>query len=93
MWGGPGPLDGRLKMAPYVATGRSVSTRALATSVNVSKNGHKNLGESTHPIVRTRSMQMVMTLSYEADGTTYVKSPTWDGQRVLWWYASAKSSF
>ena len=80
-------------MAPYVGTGRSVSTRALATSVHVSKNGHNNLGDSTHPIGRTRSMQMVMPLSYEADGTTYLKAPSWDGKRVMRLYESAKTSF
>ena len=56
--------------------GRSVLTRALATSVNVSEKAQKNLGESNHPIGRNRSMQMMIPLSSGTEGTTYVKSPT-----------------
>ena len=63
-------------------TGMSVSTRVLTTSVNVSNKAQKNLGGSTHPIRRTRSMQMIILLSYGADGMTYVKAPTSDGQWV-----------
>ena len=54
---------------------------------------HKNLGESTHPIGRTRLMETMSTSSSGSDETTYVKSPTWDIRRVPRWYASMTSSF
>ena len=79
MWGGPVPVDGRSEMSPQAGMGRYVSTRALAVSVNVSKKAQKNLGESTHPISRTRSIQMIISLLSGTDGMTCVKAPTWDG--------------
>ena len=79
MWDGTGPVDGRSEMFPKVVTGRSVSTRMLATLVNVSDKAHNNLDESTHPIGRTILIQMMMPLSFGVDRMMYVNAPTWDG--------------
>ena len=93
MWDGTGPVDGRSEMFPKVVTGRYVSTRMLATLVNVSDKAHNNLDESTHPIGRTILIQMMMPSLSGANGTAYVKAPTWDGRRAPQWYASVPSSF
>ena len=47
-----------------------MSTSVFATLVRVSKNAQKNLGESTYPIGRTRSMQMMRPSSSGAYGVT-----------------------
>ena len=88
-----GPDEGILEIAPYAGTGSSESTRALATSVSVSENAQKNLGESTHPIGSTRSMHINMPSSPDADGMTYANAPTCAGLTVPQWYASVTSSF
>ena len=62
-------------------------------SVNVYKKENKNLGESTNLIGRTILMQIMMPKSSGANGTTYVKAPSWDNQRVQRWYASITSNF
>ena len=62
--------------------GSSVSTRSFTTSVNVSEKVHNNLGESTHHIVKTILMQIIMQSSSRDDGTIYVNAPRWDVQRV-----------
>ena len=74
--GGGGPVAGILAVAPYSGTDISVSTRTLATSVSVSGKVQKNLGDSTHPIGKTRSMHIIAPSSYGAYETTYVKTPT-----------------
>ena len=89
---GTSPMDDRSEMAPYAGTGRSVSTRVLATSVNIYKKVNKNLGQSTHTIGRTRSTHIMMPSLYGSDGATYVKAPTWDVQRVPKLYVSIMSS-
>ena len=68
VWGGPGPVSGMLVIALHPGTGSYVCTRVFATSFNVSDNVQKNLGESTHPIGSTRSIQMMMQSSLAADG-------------------------
>ena len=49
---------------------RSVSTRAFATSVNISEKAQNNLDECTYPIGSTISMQIVIQFSYGDDGAT-----------------------
>ena len=71
---------------------RSASTRAFATSVNVSKRAQKHLGESTHPISNTRSMHMMIKSSSGTNNTTLANAPTWDVYIVPWWYSSITSS-
>ena len=56
----------------------SVLTRALVTSVSVSGNLQKQLGESTHPIGRTSFMHIILPSSPGADGITYANAPTCD---------------
>ena len=51
----------------------------------ISEKAQKNLGESTYPIGRTISMQIITILSSGVDGTTYTNAPTWDIQRVPGW--------
>ena len=80
-------------MAPWDETDSSVSTKLLETSANVYGNAQKNLVKSTHPIGKTRSMQMMLLLSPAADGMTYVNAPTWDGRRFPQWYLSMMSGF
>ena len=70
-----------------------MSTRALVTSARVSQNAQKNLGESTHPIDRNRSMQIILLLSPGANGMMYANAPTCAGLTVPRWYASVTSSF
>ena len=53
-----------------------MSTRVLETYFSVSKNVQKNLGESTHPIVSTRSIYIMQPSSPGADGMVYANSPT-----------------
>ena len=84
---------GFLAMAPWDRTGSSVSTRALAKSVNVSENASKILGESTHPIGSTRLINMMMPSSPRDNGMIYANAPTWEGRRVTLWYASVTSIF
>ena len=52
----------------------------------------EKMRESTHPINRTRWMQMILPLSPGADGMTYANMPTCTGLTVLLWYASVMSS-
>ena len=85
-------MAGILAITPYYETNSAVSTRALATSVNVSGKAQNNLGESTHPIGKTISMQMMTTSSSGADEATYVKTPTWGSRRVPQWYMSIMSN-
>ena len=87
MCGGGCPVLGILAMAPQVGMGSSVSTRTFATSFNISDKAQKKLGESNHPIGRTRLMQIMMQSSYGNDETRYVNAPTWDNQRGPWWQA------
>ena len=61
--GGPRPVSGIAKMAPYAGTGSNVCTKAFATSVSVSDHVQKYLGESTHPIGSTRSMHIIKQFS------------------------------
>ena len=70
VWGGPRPVSGIAEMVPYAGTGSDVCTKAFAMSVSVSENAQKYLGESTHPINRTRSMQIIMQSSSDATGMT-----------------------
>ena len=58
MWGGREPVSGILEMALYPGTGSNVWKRAFSMSVSASKKAQKNLGESTHTIGSTLSMQM-----------------------------------
>ena len=69
VWGGPGPVSGVSEMAPYAGTGSDVCTKSFATSVSVSENAQKYLGESTHPTGSTRSMQIIIQSSLDAAGT------------------------
>ena len=68
-----------------------MSTRALATSVKISENVQKNLGESNHPIGRTRLIQMMQPLYLGADGMTYTTVTTCNGTTVPRWYALVMS--
>ena len=68
-------------------------TRALATSVSVYENAQKHLGESTHHIGRTRSMQIIFPFYPGADGMTYANTPTCAGLTVPRWYTSVTYSF
>ena len=61
-------------------------------SVSVSKYAQKNLGETTHPIGRTRLMHMTRPLSPGADGMTYTNAPTYDGLTVPRWFVSVNSN-
>ena len=70
MWVGPGPVSGILVMALYPGTGSDMCTRAFVTSISVSENAQKNLGESTHPIGSTISMHMMRQLPSTYDGMT-----------------------
>ena len=70
VWGVPIPVSEILTMALYYGAGINLCTRAFATPISVSENAKKNLSESTHPIVSTRLMQMIMQLSSAADGMT-----------------------
>ena len=45
-------------------------TRELATSVAIYENAQKNLGESTHPIGSTKSMQIIIYSYSVYDGMT-----------------------
>ena len=47
MWGGPGSVAVRSEISPYAGMGRSVSIKALATSVNVSEKAQKKIGDPT----------------------------------------------
>ena len=47
---------GDLGYGPVPVTGRNVCTRAFVTSVSVSENVQKKIGESTYPIGNNRSM-------------------------------------
>ena len=69
VWCGPGPVFGIYKMSPYDVTGSDVCTKAFATSVSVSDHEKKCLGEVTHPIGSTRSMQIITRSSSDAVGT------------------------
>ena len=69
-----------------------MSTRALATPVSVSENVQKNLGESTHPIGRIRSTQMIFLSSPGANEMAHENMPTCAVLTVPWWYASMTSS-
>ena len=62
MWGRPGPFSGILVMAPYPGTRSNMLTREFSTSASVSEKVQKNLGESTHAIGSTISMQTMMEL-------------------------------
>ena len=63
----------------------------FSTAVSVSENAQKNLGESTHPIVRTRLIQ-TMHPSYPGnDRAAYSNSLTCNGVTVPRWYASMTS--
>ena len=66
-------------------------TRAFSTSISVSENAQKNLGESTQLIDRTRLMQTMQHLYPGADGMTYKNAPTYNGLIVLRWYKSVMS--
>ena len=70
VWGGPGPVSGIAKMAPCAGTGSDVCINAFAASVSVSENAQKYLGDSTHPIGSTKSMQIINQSSSVAAGTT-----------------------
>ena len=59
VWVGPGPVSGILLMALYPCTKIDVCTRAFTTSASFSKSAQKNLGDSTHPIISNRSMQII----------------------------------
>ena len=83
--GGTGPVSGISKIAPCAGTGRDVCTKAFATSVSVSDNAQKYLGESTYTIGSMRLMQIITQSSLVADGTTHVKAPTLAGWRVPHW--------
>ena len=63
-------------MVPYSRTGSAVSKRVFNTSVSVLDKAQKNLGDSTHNIGKTRSMQMMAPSLSGADGTKYAKAPT-----------------
>ena len=69
----------------YPGTGSGVLKRAFTTSTRVYEKAQKNLDESTHTICGNRLMHMVINMSSYTNGMTYVKAPTWDGQRVPWW--------
>ena len=70
VWGGPGPVSGISKMAPYAGTGSNVCTNEFAKCVSVSDIAQKYSGESTHPIGSTRLMQIITQSSLAAAGTT-----------------------
>ena len=70
-----------------------MSNRSLVKAFNVSEKAQKNFGESTHPISRTKSTQIVIQSLYGAYGTTYVNATTWDGRIVPRWQASIKLIF
>ena len=91
--GGEVPVAEILAMASYARTGSSVPTREFYTSLDIYKKAQTNLGYSTHPIGRTRSMQMIIPSYSGADRTTQAKVPTWDVCRVTQWYASVITSF
>ena len=82
MCGGTGLVAGILEMSQKEGTGRSVSTRALETSISVSENLQKNLGGTNYQIGRIRRMQEIQPSSPGTDGMIYVNSPTWDSWRV-----------
>ena len=86
-------MAGILVMGPYSGTGSSVSIRVFDTSISVSEKGQKNLGDSTYPVSKTRSMKMMTISSSGADGVMYMKTYTWDVWRVPRWYTSVTSSF
>ena len=56
------------------------------------KTVQKKFGGYTHPIGKTRSMQMMRSLSPGADGMTYENEPTYAGLTVLRWNMSVTSS-
>ena len=66
-------------------------TRALDTYIIVSKNAQKSLGDFTHPIGWTGSIQMMHLSSPGANGTTYANATTCDDVMVPQWYASVTS--
>ena len=68
VWGGPGPVSWILAISQYPGTGSDMQTRVFATSVSVSENAKKKLGESTHTIGSTRSTQMTMQSSSADNG-------------------------
>ena len=55
-------------MVSYPGTGSNVLMRVFYTSISVSKNSQKNLGDSTYPIGSTISMQIMMQLLLASDG-------------------------
>ena len=57
------------------------------------QNAQKNLGELTHPIIRTSLMQMIVPSSPGADGMRYANAPTCSGLTVPQWYASVTSGY
>ena len=57
-------------MALYPGTRSDMYMRLFATFVSVSDHAQKNLGDSTHLIGSTRSMQMIIKLFAEAYGMT-----------------------
>ena len=59
VWGGPGLVSRISETAPYAGTGSDVSTEVVATSVIVSENAQKYLGESIQPNSSTRLMQII----------------------------------
>ena len=70
MFGGTGLVFGILEMSPYPSTGSDMFTSVFATSVIVSENVQKYLGDSTYPIGSTILMQMMMQFSWSADVMT-----------------------
>ena len=68
-----------------------MSTRAFVTSIRVSKNAQKNLGDSTHLIGKTRSMQMMRPSYPGADGITYANVPICADLTVPRWYVYVTS--
>ena len=68
--GGGGEVSGILTIEPYASTSSYVSTGEFNMSVNVLDKRQNNLGESTHNIVKTRSMQTMTTSYYGANETT-----------------------
>ena len=66
----PGHALGVLVMAQYLGIGSNVLTMVLATSISVSNRAQKNLGDSTHTIGSSTSIQMMIHLSLDTNRTT-----------------------
>ena len=56
----------------------------FTTSISVSENTQNKLGDFTHPICSTISVQIMTQFALVVNGNHKAKAPTWFRHRVLW---------